>query len=158
MTLTGQALVMLRKLGLVVLLCMGLAACTPGEHKGRVIVGLDDKGELVAVLGVCDPGTYVKLRVTVPDPSETYGLRAVAVAELDGATEGMRVPLSRDQAPDGWSSEMWSLPELGTISISAKTEKAGGGQAVQYLDGMDVDLADVPPLPKNAEKGATEEC
>lgn len=149
---------MLRRLGLVVLLCVALAACTPGEHKGRVIAGLDDEGALVAVLGVCDPGTFVELHVNVPDPSETYGIRTVARAELDGATEGMRVVLPRDQAPDGWSSELWSLPDQGTISISADTEAPGGGQQVQILELTEVNLAAVPPLPEDAEEKATEDC
>lgn len=140
------------------LLCVASAACTPGEHKGRVIAGLDEGGALVAVLGVCDPGTFVELRVTVPDPSQTYGIRAVATAELDGATEGMRVVLPRAQAPDGWSSELWSLPDQGTISVSAATEEAGGGQPVQYLELTEVDLTAVPPLPADAEERATEDC
>jgi hypothetical protein len=110
-TSNGQALLMLRTLGVVVLVCIAVAACTPGEHKGRVIAGLDDEGTLAAVLGACDPGTLVTLRVTVPDPSQTYGIRAVATAELDGAAEGVRVVLPRDQAPAGWSSDGWTLPK-----------------------------------------------
>lgn len=150
---------MLRKLGVVVLLlCMALTACTPGEYKGRVIAGLDDEGALVAVLGVCEPGTLVKLSVSVPDPSATYGIRTVATAELDGATEGMRVVLPRDQAPAGWSSDGWTLPERGTISISADTEESGGGQMVQSLELTEIDLAAVPPLPNDAQEKATDDC
>jgi hypothetical protein len=155
---TGQALVMLRRLGLVALLCLASAACTPGAYKGRVIAGLDDEGALVAVLGVCDPGTLVKLRVNVPDPDQTHDTRTVAEAELDGATEGMRVVLLRDEAPDGWSSDMWSLPEQGIILVRAATEQAGGGQPVQYLDDTEINLAAVPPLPGDAEDRAVEDC
>ncbi len=152
---------MLRKLGLVAVLCLVLAACTPKrELKGSVIVGLDDDGALVAVLGVCNQGWNVTLTVNaVTEPSTSAEVRNfVAEAELEKSTVGMRVVLRADQAPDGWSSQLWSLPDQGVVRVTVRARKDTGLAVIQSPDHADVDLAAVPPLPEDAEKESTQDC
>ncbi|HEX6360500.1 hypothetical protein [Actinophytocola sp.] len=150
---------MLLRLGAVALLCAALTGCTPGEYKGRVIAGLDDNGALVAVLGVCDENIHAKMTIyTVREKrSDDQGLDRVAEAERDDASVGMRVELRPDEAPDAWTSDLWSIPDHGTIRVGVQT-LSSRGQQHQILEGAEIDLATAPSLPDDATKLATEDC
>lgn len=151
---------MLWRLGAAVALCVALVACTPGEDKGRVIAGLNDDGVLVAILGVCDDDMLVEMTVYVLTETSTAGVRPhePVVARHEHGTVGMRVELRADEAPPGWSSDLWSLPDHGTIEVYVDTRRDLTGQVLQRLDTAKVDLAAVGPLPEDATELATEEC
>lgn len=159
---------MVSRLGAVALCFMALTACVPWKVQGRVIVGLDDAGALVAVLGACVEHDRVELSIyeTLPKdseiPSASRGLPrtspSFADARHENSTTPMRIELRRDRAPEGWSSRRWQLPDTGQITISAVTWDGQRGSMRQRLVGVDVDLAAVPALPADADQQAVSDC
>jgi hypothetical protein len=150
---------MLWRLGVVVSLCVALAACTPGEFKGQVIVGRNDEGVLVAVLGVCDDDMLVTMTVYVLGQTATgVHYREPVEARHEHGSIGMRAELRADEPPQGWSSDRWSLPDHGTIEVDVDTRRGLTGRIRQHLDTATVDLDAVPPLPDDATEEATDDC
>jgi hypothetical protein len=149
---------MLWRLGAVALLCAALVACAPALG-GRVVAGLDDDGHLVAMLGVCDEGKHVELIVYTPlgtVPNSPHG-NTFGEAERDDSTVGMRVELRPDQAPDGWSSTYWALPDHGTVDVFFKTVQDDGVSHTES-ESSTIDLAAAPPLPDDAKELALDIC
>jgi hypothetical protein len=155
----GKPWAMLWRLGAVVSLCVALAACTPGEYKGRVIAGLDDDGVLVVMLGVCEDDVEVEMSVYLLGQTATgVPVWEPVTARHEHGTRGMRAELRADGVPQGWSSDRWALPDRGTIEVNVVARASTTGKEDQYLDAAQVDLSAVPPLPGDATEQATEDC
>jgi hypothetical protein len=169
------------RLGIVVVVCaLLLAGCGPKQEiSGRVIVGKDENGTLVAVVGYCVPDLAVDITVRRHDPApmptwttppSTFSnkdyFQMSFTARYPESSEVMRLELRPGRPPAGWTEregegEGWGLPDTGKVTISASIARPLGGflNDTSYLpEDAEIDLGAVPPLPADAAERAVDNC